>query len=292
MRGAVAVRPRLPLMGSMSNTRHMKNLASTALDVEPVGVDDVVEGLRAVGVEPGDAILVHCALSSFGTVVGGEQAVIEALRLAVGLMGTIVMPAQSWHLCDPDFLDDPALDRSVREQVRQLLPAFDLALTPTRTMGRVAELFRTQRGVLRSAHPHRSFAAEGLEAEGIVAEHELDDPFGERSPLARLHAIRAKVVLLGVGYESCTALHLAEARAGGTGRARVRNGAPLLVGGRRTWVEWLEPAVDDEQFTRIGAEFDAAGGSRIVKIGAARCQAMDLAELVDFARCRLAAGPF
>src|SRR6478752_1107459 len=99
----------------------MKDLAESVPDVEYVGVGDVVEGLRAVGVEPGDAILAHCALSSFGAVVGGEQTVVEALRLAVGPMGTIVMPAQSWHLCDPDFLDDPALDGVARARVKSLL---------------------------------------------------------------------------------------------------------------------------------------------------------------------------
>ena len=265
----------------------MKILAVEEVDVEYVGVGDLVGGLRSAGVESGDAVLVHCALSSFGNVVGGEQAVVEALRLAVGPMGTIVMPTQSWHLCDPNFLDDPALDGTARARVKDLLPAFDPALTPTRTMGRVAELFRTQRGVLRSAHPHRSFAAQGLEAEGIVAEHRLDEPFGERSPLARLYAVGAKVVLLGVGYESCTALHLAESRAGGPDRARVRNGAPLLIDGQRTWVDWDEPVVDDEHFPSIGAEFDGAGGSRSVMIGAARCRVMELARLVDFAQVRL-----
>lgn len=265
----------------------MKNLADSGSDVEALGVDDLVAGLRELGVEPGDALLVHCALSSFGTVIGGEQAVIEALRIAVGTMGTIVMPSQSWQLCDPDFLGDPALDSAARERVRRLLPAFDAALTPTRTMGRVAELFRTQPGVLRSRHPHRSFAAEGLEAPGIVAEHDYDDPFGERSPLAKLHAVRAKVVLLGVGYEACTALHLAESRAAGSHRRRIRNGAPFVVDGRRRWVEWLEPEVDDAAFVDIGAAFDAAGGSRGLRIGDAFCRVMDLGELVDFAQHRL-----
>ncbi|MGX5695473.1 aminoglycoside N(3)-acetyltransferase [Agromyces soli] len=250
-------------------------------------MDELAGGFRALGIEPGDAIIVHCSLSSFGTVVGGEQAVVEALRLAVGPMGTIVMPSQSWQLCDPDFLDDPALDQDARDRVRRLLPPFDPALTPTRTMGRVAELFRTQPGAMRSAHPHRSFAAEGLEAAAVVAEHELDDPFGERSPLAKLYAARAKVLLLGVGYESCTALHLAETRAAGANRPRVRNGAPVLVAGQRRWVDWLEPVVDDALFAEIGAEFDAAGGARAMRIGAATCRAMELAELVDFAEPRL-----
>ena len=84
----------LATSGSVGHTRDMKILAVKEVDVEHVGVGDLVGGLRSAGVESGDAVLVHCALSSFGSVVGGEQAVVEALRLAVGPMGTIVMPTQ------------------------------------------------------------------------------------------------------------------------------------------------------------------------------------------------------
>jgi hypothetical protein len=44
--------------------------------------------------------MVHTSLRALGYVVGGEQAVIEALRTAVGPTGTRVMPAQSWQLCE------------------------------------------------------------------------------------------------------------------------------------------------------------------------------------------------
>jgi len=247
---------------------------------------DILEGLRALGVEPGATVIVHCALSRFGAVAGGEQVVVQALLQAVGPLGTVVMPSQSWHLCDPDFLDDPAQDDAMRAALREALPVFDAALTPTRTMGRVAELFRTLPGSHRSPHPHRSFAAAGLAAEAIVRTHDHDDPFGETSPLARLYEERATILLLGVGYESCTALHLAEGRAAGA-RATVRNGAPVLVDGRRRWVTWEEPVVDDELFPHIGAAFDETGAVTRVRIGAAECRAVPLAELVDFAAPRL-----
>jgi aminoglycoside 3-N-acetyltransferase len=260
----------------------MKTFADPVSGSPVVAEVDILEGLRALGVEHGATVLVHCALSQFGLVAGGEQAVLQALRHAVGVLGTVVMPSQSWHLCDPDFLDDPSQDLATRRAMRDALPAFDPALTPTRTMGRVAELFRTLPGSHRSPHPHRSFAAAGLAAETIVRTHDHDDPFGETSPLARLYDERATILLLGVGYESCTALHLAEARAGGP-RASVRNGAPLLVDGIRCWVAWEEPVVDDELFPQIGAAFEETGAVTRVRIGAAECRSIPLADLIDFA---------
>lgn len=249
-----------------------------------VSAAEIEAGLRELGVRGGDLLLVHCSLSSFGHVAGGEQAMVEALRVVAGRFGTIVMPSQSWQLCDPDFLDDPTLDAAAREAMRSALPAYDTRLTPTRTMGRVAELFRTLPDAVRSPHPHRSFAAEGPAAESITARHELAEPFGEDSPLARLYAEEATVLLLGVGYESCTALHLAETRATHRApRALVRNGAPMLSGGERRWVRWSEPVVEDDRFAEIGAAFEALSEVRTARIGDAMCRSMPLSRLVDFA---------
>lgn len=245
--------------------------------------DELADWLRAAGAEEGEVLLVHASLSAFGVVVGGEQAVIGALRRAVGPRGTIVMPAQSWQLCDPDYLDDPRLDAQQREAVRRALPAFDPDLTPTRTMGAVAELFRTLPGSRRSPHPHRSFSASGPAAETVTAEQALGDPFGEASPLARLYSLDAKVALLGVGYESCTALHLAEARSGRDRGRTVANGAPMRLASKRTWVTWQERAVDDADFPSIGEAFERVHGVVPDRVGEASCRLISLRALVDFA---------
>lgn len=259
----------------------MKSLADSPSPV--VGAEEVADGLRRLGLEAGDVALVHCSLSAFGLVAGGEQTVIEGLEAVFGPGGTIVMPAQSWQLCDPDFLDDPALDPATRSALRSALPAFDPDLTPTRTMGRVAELFRSQPGVLRSRHPHRSFSGRGPAAAEILAEHAVDDPFGESSPLARLYDAGAKVLLLGVGYESCTALHLAETRAY-RDRTLVSNGVAVIdPDGSRRWTEWQEPAVDDALFPEIGRGYEEQAGASVVEIGAAECREVRLDALVDYA---------
>lgn len=243
---------------------------------------DLERDLRALGVAAGGVLLVHASLSRLGTVVGGEQAVVRALLDVLGPEGTLVMPAQSWQLCDPAYLADPSVPPSRYDEVRAALPVYDPAWTPTRTMGLVVEALRTLPGTLRSAHPHRSFVAHGPQAAEVVARHDLDDPVGEGSPLAALHALDAHVLLLGVGYEKCTALHLAEARSG-LPLPTVRNGAPLLVDGRREWVWFDEPVVDDADFEAVGAVASASGHETAGAVGDVTARLVPVRPLVDLA---------
>lgn len=239
--------------------------------------------LRTLGLSAGDVVLAHISMSSLGTVVGSEQAVISALLAVLGDSGTLVMPAQSWQLCDPNYLDDPKLSQSDRELVRDNLPVYDLALTPSKSMGRVAELFRTLPGVVRSAHPHRSFAALGPDAAELMMVHDLDSPNGERSPLKALYDRDAYTLLLGVGYDKSTALHLAEHRSG-TISNLISNGAPLLVDGARQWVEFEEVEVFDDDFAELGAAFSQHSGLvREGKVGVADALLMRQQALIDFA---------
>ena len=58
--------------------------------------EEIIQKLREVGLEKGDAVMVHTSLKRMGYVCGGAQTVIEALMEVVGENGTIMMPTQSW----------------------------------------------------------------------------------------------------------------------------------------------------------------------------------------------------
>jgi aminoglycoside N3'-acetyltransferase len=51
--------------------------------MEPVAVSSLADDLKALGIRPGDTVMVHTSLRSPGYVIGGAQAVLDALRLAV-----------------------------------------------------------------------------------------------------------------------------------------------------------------------------------------------------------------
>src|SRR5687767_3614283 len=149
----------------------------------PVTVARLVAHLQRLGVDPGATLLVHTSLRALGWVCGAEQAVIEALTLALGPAGTLVMPAFSTQLTDPATWRAPPVPEAWWPTIRESMPAFDPVLTGTRGLGRVAESFRRAPGARRSAHPHDSFAARGPAAAALLADHPLESGLGEGSPL-------------------------------------------------------------------------------------------------------------
>lgn len=262
----------------------MSERRSIDSSVVPATVASLASDLASLGVRPGATLLVHGSLSALGWVCGGAGAVIEALRQAVGPSGTLVMPAQSSALSEPRHWRAPSVPVAWWPTIREHLPAFDPEVTPTRGMGAVAESFRTQPESQRSGHPTCSFSALGPRAKQILAEQPLDDPFGEASPLARLQELQASILLLGVGYDVCTSLHLAERRAFADRQARESTGSPLIVNGRRAWVEYELPDLDSRDFERLGEAFEAeSGAARPASVAAGEGRLVSLAALVDFA---------
>ena len=250
----------------------------------PATVDSLAEDLSALGVAPGDVLLVHASLSSLGWVCGGPSAVILALEAVLGSRGTLVMPSHSGDLSDPADWGNPAVPADWWQTIRDTMPAYDAALTPTRGMGAIAETFRHQTGVVRSGHPQVSFSAWGAHAEEVTARHELDFGLGEGSPLARLYDLDARVLLMGVGHRSNTSLHLAEYRAAYVSKQQTTGGAPVMLDGRRCWTTLRDVDLEVDDFERIGEEFvRTTSGVRSGLVGAGQTLLMPQRALVDFA---------
>lgn len=61
--------------------------------MKTISKNDIIDGLKRIGVEPNMELEVHSSLKSFGFVDGGAETVINALKCAVGTNGSIFMPA-------------------------------------------------------------------------------------------------------------------------------------------------------------------------------------------------------
>lgn len=253
----------------------------------PVTQADVETSLRAAGVTPGSTVIVHCSLSALGWVVGNAVAVVRALRSVVGDEGTVAMPAQT-GLSDPSHWQAPPVPEGWWASIRANWPAFDSMSTPLRGMGAVAECFARLPGVVHSGHPAVGFVAQGPCATELMSSHDLEDCLGDRS-LASLEAVGADIVLIGVGHANNTALHLAECRALGAMAPRIRDGAPLLVDGRRRWVEYSHIDFDESDFVMLGDAYSVAGGAETrASLGAAEIRRLPMPELVNFATAWIA----
>lgn len=250
----------------------------------PPTLSSLTADLRALGLASGMTVIAHTSMKAIAKwIIGDAQALILALEGILGTEGTLVMPTMTGELSDPQNWQHPPVPASWWEPIRQEMPAFMPDLTVTRQMGRLAETFRKQDGVLRSNHPQTSFAAWGKEAPFITANHLLESPTGEHSPVARLYDLDGYVLLLGVGHDSNTSLHLAEERATYPNKAWENTAAPILVDGERRWVEFKCLAIDDTDFVQIGSDF--AGDSGLVregKVGNATSLLMPQRALVDY----------
>jgi aminoglycoside N3'-acetyltransferase len=213
---------------------------------------EVADQLRALGVEEGGVLLVHTSFRATRPVEGGPLGLIEALRDALGPEGTLVMP--SWSGQD----DEP----------------FDPRTTPVPpSLGVVADTFWRLPGVLRSNHC-QAFAAAGPEALLITSDPLPLPPHIPESPVGRVHDLDGQVLLLGVGHDADTTLHLAELLAAVP--YRVPSYCTVLQGGRPVRIDYGENDHCCEHFAFVDQLAADGGipvrGARWTRAGAPRAR--------------------
>jgi aminoglycoside 3-N-acetyltransferase len=251
---------------------------------EDVTRERLVADLRALGVPGGQSLLVHASLREIGRVDGGARTVVAALREVLGPTGTLVagagtpensLTSRAFHAVTAGFTPQAI------GQFCAGMPAYRRATTPT-TIGAIAEALRTTPGAVRSAHPQSSFAAVGRQAHALMARHPVKCHLGERSPLGKLYEQDASVLLLGVGYQSCSAFHLAEYRYCPDPPKQTYS-CVVKKWGRRRWFEYKDVVLDDGDFEIIGKsmEEEITVTSRLV--GDAPARLISLSHIVDFA---------
>jgi aminoglycoside N3'-acetyltransferase len=220
--------------------------------------------LHELGVTASGVLLVHTSFSKVGPVEDGPLGLIRALQAALGPDGTLVMPSMT----DDD--DHP----------------FDPRTTSCLGMGVVADMFWRMPGVVRSDSPH-AFAAIGPDAVRITADHPLDMPHGMDSPVGRVYDLDGQVLLLGVGHDANTTIHLAEALAGV--RYRRPKSVMILEAGKPTPYRYGEIDHCCSNFNLVDQWLDADTRQRHGRVGHGEGRLARSRDVVATVRARLSA---
>jgi aminoglycoside 3-N-acetyltransferase len=183
--------------------------------------------LERVGVPRDGTLVVHSAIAPLSRQGFRAEAIIDTLldHLADG---NLFMPTMTWRTVTPEH------------------PVWDELATPSHT-GVLTEVFRTRYAAARSIHPTHSVAGWGPACDTLLARHHVDDtPVSGNSPYGLMRDYDTHVLMVGVGLECCTAIHLPEetiapdiyvrpAEGAEPYQCRDRHGAVHTVRTRRHW---------------------------------------------------------
>lgn len=218
----------------------------------------IIDGLRELGLSEGDTVIVHSSLSSFGEVEGGADCVVDALLETIGAEGTLIVPT---------FNYDPGL--------------FDKAATPS-VVGKITETVRLRPNAVRSSHPTHSVAAIGRLAEVITENHDKVDPFARESALHKAARVGAKILQLGVNNLSNSSIHVAEELAQVPYLERQRHVAIKLDNGK-VIRKWIRMPGCSRGFDAVDELLDERNAVRELMIGDCIARLMDARTLIEVA---------
>ena len=222
--------------------------------------------LEALGVRTGTPLMVHASLRRIGPIDGGADALLDALRDALGPEGTLLMVMGA---------DDTV--------------PFEATTTPAlRELGVLAEVFRRRPGTRVNDHAAARFGAYGPQSLALLEPAPLHDYYGPGSVLSRFAATDGRVLRLGADPDTVTLTHWAEYRAQIPGKRRVRRRYVRADVGEQ-WIESLDDTdgivewPDGDYFSQILVDFLAAGHARTGPVGHSTAELFAAGPFVAFA---------
>jgi aminoglycoside 3-N-acetyltransferase len=241
-------------------------------------LSQIIDGLSHLGVVAGDTLLVHSSLSALGYVEGGADTVIDALLGAIGPDGTLLMPS---------------FQNGGQHAIVRRGCTFDVRHSPSE-LGIISETFRRRPGVIRSLSPTHCTAGTGPAAAALLADHHLCTvSVGRGSPYDKLVRAGGKILLLGVGHESNTTLHLIENTRGAPTVSRERFEPVVIDADGREWIVPTYPHMPGlaRRYGRAEDALLAHGAQRNGSIGNATARLIDAASMADLIGQRIANDP-
>lgn len=177
--------------------------------------EQVIAALQAVGVQPGDGLMVHSALHFLGQPAGGIGIYYRALCTLLDNP-----PGKSLPLFSDTQPGGPVPSLSSGTFA---VPAFNFAFargepydphsTPSVGMGALSEYVRQLPQAQRTPHPMQSLAVIGCHAADL-ARRDTPSAFDPGSAFEHMLELDFKLLLLGADIQAVAMLHYCEQRAG------------------------------------------------------------------------------
>ena len=162
------------------------------------GKPELIRALRSLGIERGNALMVHSSFSTVSGFTGSPNDFVDALMDVVGPEGHLLMVSMPYMSSTFAYLQNGKI--------------FDVRKTLSH-MGVVSETFRRRPGVLRSQHPTHPILAFGPRAAWFVGDHEKClYPCGLGTPFDKLFQLGGKVLFVNASFFTLTFFHYLEER--------------------------------------------------------------------------------
>lgn len=234
--------------------------------------EDIVDSLKACGIQIGDTIFLHSNIGFFGRMADVNNAeelcrnFMEAIQKAIGKEGTLVVPTFSYSFCHGELYNP-----------------FE---TPS-DCGMFSEYVRKQNGVIRSLDPNFSIAAVGRLAD-YYTENPVHESFGESSFWERFLTKAGKIVCMNMDCGS-TFVHYIENRNQVSYRYNKAFNGILKdyegVARKDYFVHYvydLDKPEDGPYFVRLNQKCHEANICKVSNLGKGTLLAMNSTEYYDF----------
>jgi aminoglycoside 3-N-acetyltransferase len=251
--------------------------------------DELAADFRALGLMPGDVVMVHASIRAVGEVAGGPDVIHLAIKDAITDAGTLMMYASC-----PRYYDEVGrgmLTPAAEAELLEKLPPFDpYTARADRDNGALVELLRTYPGSRVNPHPAR-FVFWGRHADRLIAPQPWSYAFGAGSALERFVELDGKILLLGSDHDAVTFLHYVEHVVDIPDKRVARYRVPIAEAGRRVWRDQEEfdtcdgahASWPDGFFAQITDGYLAARGNTGGRVGNAESYLFPARELLEFA---------
>jgi aminoglycoside 3-N-acetyltransferase len=250
-----------------------------------VSPDDLSEGFACLGLQDGDSVMLHASLESMGTVDGGAAMVLHRLTRAIGKNGTLLMPTFTSVTRHATAHSDFTLEGCWCEEWESRHIPFIPELQPDKEIGAIAHRLCSWPSSRRSKYPAYSYVAVGNHGDEMVRETDLKDPL---LPARKLLKHNPRVLTVGVGLPTVTAIHLAEEKM--LSSKFVKERALAMSSKGQMWVD-IRSIGCSNGFEKLRPVIGPAVDLRQTTIGRAKVESYSMKDLVESARAILKGDP-